>query len=79
VLKTGARLCPPNAGKAPLSTSNHRARTSHIMCIAHQKKPASQSMAPLQTSTDGSVSGQEVPLPGRGVGMGVKEEQANDF
>lgn len=58
--------CPLNAGKAPLGTSNHRTRTSRVTCVTHQEKPASQSMASLQTSTDGSVRGQEIPLPGRG-------------
>lgn len=66
-----------NAGKAPPGTSNYRTRTSHVTCVTHQIKSASQSMASLQTSTDGSVRGQGIPLPRKGVGMGMREEQAD--
>lgn len=66
-----------NAGKAPLGMSNYRTRTSHVTCVTHQEKPASPSTASLQTSTDGSVRGQGIPLPGSGVGTGMKEEQAD--
>lgn len=68
-----------NAGKAPLGTSNYGTRTSHVTCVTHQETPASQSMASLQTSTDGSMRGQGIPLLGKGVRMGMKEEQADYF
>lgn len=68
VLKTQARRCPSNAGKAPLGTSSHGVRTSHSMCAVHQEKPASQSMASLQTGTDGSGEAKEFLSQGGGSG-----------
>lgn len=77
--KTGGRLFSYECWQSP--TGHIQLQDQDLTChVCYTPgKTASQSMASLQTSTDGSVRGQGVPLPGRGVRMGMREEQADDF
>lgn len=77
-LETQAQTPSPNAGKAPLGTSNHGPRTLLATCVTHT---ASQSTVSLENSTDGSGRGRGVPRQGRvrESGASGKEGQAGVF
>lgn len=66
--KTGGRLLSYECWQSP--TGHIQLQDQDLTChVCYTPgKTASQSMASLQTSTDGSVRGQGVPLPGRGLG-----------
>ena len=67
----------PNAGKAPLGTSDHGPRTSLITCMTHTAPRAQCSCRPVPTAV-----GEAEGFLSRGVresGASMKEEQAGVF
>lgn len=77
---TGPDSAPLNAGKAPLGTSNHGPRTSHITCVTHTRKIGFPEQCPCRPAPMAIV--EEEGFLSREVresGTSVKEEQAGDF